>query len=365
MENQVKKDITQIDKNFAVESFKQDDTDFYDIRKQPFDIYGLYDPQNGTSFKRLPDEVGTNVSDGVKNLYFNTAGGRVRFCTDSPYIILKANMRTICRLSIMPLLGTAGFDLYLDTPDGEYSRYIKPFLPKIDIKDEYESRIDLKGKKMRYFTINFPSYNGVRDVYLGFETGSFVGHGASYKDMPPIVFYGSSITQGAASSRPGNTYESIISRRLNMDYINLGFSGNGKAEDTIVDYMATLSMSAFICDYDHNAPNPDYLRATHQKMYDKIRAAQPDLPYIMISRPDFDCNYNDNIIRRNVVIDTYRHAREQGDNNVYYIDGASIFRGRNSELCTVDLVHPSDLGFALMADAVEAELVRAFTQNLI
>ena len=146
--------------------------------------------------------------------------------------------------------------------------------------------------------------------------------------------------------------------------INLGFSGSGRAEDRIVDYMAGLSMSAFVSDYDHNAPNVAHLAATHCKMYQKIRAAHPEIPYIMISRVDFDCNYHENVARRDVILDTYRYARAQGDRNVYLIDGESVFRGRYIDMCTVDGVHPNDLGFALMADAVEATLRRALTQHL-
>ena len=82
----------------------------------------------------------------------------------------------------------------------------------------------------------------------------------------------------------------------------------------------------------------------------------------MISRYDFDCAYDENIIRRDVIYDTYRYARQNGDNNVYYIDGASVFRGPYEDMCTVDGTHPNDLGFALLADAIGAELKRAFTQ---
>ena len=185
-----------------------------------------------------------------------------------------------------------------------------------------------------------------------------------YRDLPPIVYYGSSITQGGCASRPGNTYQSVLSQRLNIDHINLGFSGNGKGEDSIVEYMASLKMSAFVSDYDHNAPSVEHLRNTHCKMYQKIRAAHPDIPYIMLSRPDFDHAYNDSIRRRDVIYETFRYAHAQGDRNVYFIDGASIFRGKYADMCTVDGCHPTDLGFALMADAIEAELERAMTQHL-
>jgi hypothetical protein len=85
----------------------------------------------------------------------------------------------------------------------------------------------------------------------------------------------------------------------------------------------------------------------------------------MISRVDFDHSYNDSILRRDVIIDTYRYARANGDRNVYYIDGAGVFRGPYQEMCTTDGCHPTDLGFALMADAIGNELERAFTQYLL
>ena len=128
-------------------------------------------------------------------------------------------------------------------------------------------------------------------------------------------------------------------------------------------YLASLPMSVFVSDYDHNAPNPAHLQETHCKLYRAIRAAHPEIPYIMVSRFDFDSAYEESIARRDVIFDTYRYARETGDRNVYYIDGASVFRGPDEDGCTVDGTHPNDHGFALFASALGAELKRAFTQG--
>ena len=127
----------------------------------------------------------------------------------------------------------------------------------------------------------------------------------------------------------------------------------------MVDYMADLNMSAFVADYDHNAPNEAHLRNTCQRMYDRIREKNPTIPYVMISRPDYFPNEKDSIQRRQVIVDAYHYAIGQGDQNVYYIDGASIFRGPFEDCCTVDGCHPNDLGFSKMADAVGAILKRA------
>jgi hypothetical protein len=237
-------------------------------------------------------------------------------------------------------------------------------MPDLKMTDGYESIIRFKTRELRHFTIHFPTYSNVHALFIGLQQDATVGGGMKYRDLPPVVYYGSSITQGGCTSRPGNIYQNVVSRRLRLDYLDLGFSGSGRAEDLIVDYMAGLPMSAFVSDYDHNAPNAEYLAKTHCKMYQRIREAKPDIPYIMMSRVDFDCGYDENVERRDVIIDTYRYARAQGDRNVYLIDGEGVFRGKYVDMCTVDGVHPNDLGFALMADAVEATLVRAMTQHL-
>ncbi|MBR2354172.1 MAG: hypothetical protein IKA76_06715 [Clostridia bacterium] len=336
-----------------------EDVRYYDVKEDPFRVYGLYNYKNESVFKRLPDEIGLNTNDGVAQLYLHTAGGRVRFSTDSDYVIIRAYMPKIGRHNHMPLTGGAGFDLYEDNPAIGDSVYIGTFRPPYDMTDGYVSLFNFReGKKLRHLTINFPTYSQVAKLEIGVQKGACVGEGMAYRNKKPFVFYGSSITQGGCASRPGNNYISLVCRRLNLDYINLGFSGSGKAEDLIVDYMANMEMSAFISDYDHNAPNVEHLQATHCKMYKKIREKNPTIPYVMMSRPDFGGHGRvaDGCARRNVIIDTFRYAREQGDQKVYYIDGESYFHGQWEDACTVDRTHPNDMGFMFMADKVFATL---------
>ncbi len=362
--------FVEVDRNMVVEtSLGEPDIQFYDVRQAPFELYGLYRPQTEDVFKRLPDDVAAATSAGVRRLALHTAGGRVRFATDSDYIAIKCVMPYVTKYSHFPLTGTSAFDLYEDTEGG--CRYRGCFIPPVTSTDGYESLLRIGSwdglrktetdgsPRMRYFTINFPSYNAVTSLYIGLRSDAHLEGGRHYINDRPVVYYGSSITQGGCASHAGNCYQNIIARRTGLDYINLGFSGNGRAEDSIVDYMAGLDMLAFVSDYDHNAPNVDHLRATHQRMYERIRAAHPDIPYIMLSRPDFDAKYDDSVARRSVVIDTYRHARSLGDRHVYYIDGQGIFRGPDEELCTVEGTHPTDVGFMKMADTIERILVRA------
>jgi len=254
----------------------------------------------------------------------------------------------------MSQLVKCGFDLYID--EGEKHTHIGTFRHDIGDTDVYASYIDIfktKFKSGKYnYTVNFPLYNDVYEVEIGIEKGSVLEAGAEYKDMAPFVYYGSSITQGGCASRPGNCYQGFISRRFNIDYLNLGFSGSALAEDAIVDYMSGLNMSIFISDYDHNAPNAQHLEKTHYKMYETIRKANPNLPYIMISKPDVYVNENNNEARREVIIASYEKALQNGDKNVYFIDGFTLFNGLNASDCTVDSCHPNDLGFFRMAQVI-------------
>ena len=345
-------------KTYKIEtSFEEKDILFYNIKKDPFTVYGLYDYKRQDVFRRLPQAVADATNPGVAQLALDTAGGRLRFSTDSPYVAIKAVMPKISRFPHMPLTGTAGIDVYLDDDSG--SHLVKVAKPDINITDGYEFIIRFKSRKMRYLTVNFPSYNHLDALYVGVSEYSKVGRGKPYINKKPIVFYGSSITQGGCSSRPGLIYQNFISRKYNLDYINLGFSGSGRAELPIVKYMASLDMLAFVSDYDHNAPNAQYLAETHSRMYDMIREAHPDIPYIMISRPDFASSPESSIERRDVIIDTFRRARVLGDANVWYIDGEGFFRGPLEDCCTIDGTHPNDLGFAKMADGIGKVLERA------
>ena len=137
---------------------------------------------------------------------------------------------------------------------------------------------------------------------------------------------------------------------FDCDYINLGFSGNAKAEDEIIDYIAELDMSVFVYDYDHNAPEPEHLKRTHFALYEAIRNKNPELPYIMITHPSK--GINEPVNRRKIIMESYLKALDKGDKNVYYIDGDSLFAGYEYDSCTVDGCHPNDLGLYRMAQGI-------------
>lgn len=339
--------ISEIDHNFHIErAVNRTGIRFYDASQAPMRIYGVV-MENGR-FRRIPEEIAQAVSKGVHALHANTAGGRVRFQTDSPFVVILAKMENIGKMSHFSLTGSAGFDLY-ENVDG-VDVYRCTFAPPYDMQNGYESRRELGDVKMREITINFPLYSDVVNLCIGVDEHSTIKRAREYRIVDPVVYYGSSITQGGCASRPGNSYQAMISRRFQCDYLNLGFSGNAMAENTIAEYIGGLQMSCFVFDYDHNAPSVEYLKTTHEKMFHLIRQKQPNLPIVIMSRPKQTLT-DEEYERLRIITETYQNAVADGDQNVYMLDGKALTR-----LCsddgTVDNAHPNDFGFASIAQAL-------------
>ena len=350
-----KKDITEIDKNFALKSSDGRPLEWLSADDAPLKVYGVKKNSDGF-YSRLPKEMGENVNEGVKQLYTNTSGGRVRFSTNSKYLCIRSTYSGYACHPHMPATGSGGFDLYCDQDEG--SVFHRLFIPPTSHSGEYLfNTVKLSGE-MRSYTLNMPLYADVKELYLGFEPGAKICEGKEYKVKKPIVFYGSSITQGGCASRPGNAYTAMISNDLDADYINLGFSSAGLAEENMMEYIGGLDMSVFVYDYDHNAPNPEHLEKTHKRGFEIFRKLQPDTPVVFVSMP---CWYSTStkeydgigFMRRDIIYSTYIDALKNGDKNVCFVDGRSLFAGKERYACSVDGIHPNDLGMFKMAIGIE------------
>lgn len=346
----IKMSIEKIDPNFRLKD-KADEYNviFHDDREAPFKIFGVF--YENDRFVRMPKKIAESVSNNVAFLANNTAGGRVCFETNSRYIVIHADLIDIGKMPHFTTLGSAGFDMYIE------DEFCRSFVPPYNIDSSFISVADLGSAANRRITINFPLYSGVSQMYIGLSPDSDLRAYSPYDKTAPIVYYGSSITQGGCASRPGNSYQSMIARKTGVDYINLGFSGSAKGETEMADYIAGLEMSIFVMDYDHNAPSAEHLLETHEKFFKIIRDSHRELPVVFVTKPDFfdPANPNtekNNRNRRDVVYTTFINAFRAGDKNVYFLEGSTLFNGDMRDSCTVDGCHPNDLGFYRMAQAI-------------
>ena len=342
------KKLSEIDKNFLTDvRIEKTDIVYYRVKENDFCLFGLgYDDL----FRRMDEKTAKEINEGMHALHSNTSGGRLRFVTDSSYVVLSIKMPVGQASPHMPLTGKAGFDLYVG------DRFVKMYVPPVEAGAGYEGICDFAYKKDRVITIHFPLYNNVEEVYIGLSSDAKFEKAPDFRSDKKVLFYGSSITQGACASRPGLAYTNALSHRLGFNFVNLGASGSAFGELKMADYIAGLNHDIFVMDYDNNAPTADFLEKTHDSFFRRYREERTDTPVILISAPSFHFSAAiDWPARREVIKRTYEKAIAAGDENVYYIDGEELW-GENWDSCTVDGLHPNDIGFMKMADRIEKTL---------
>lgn len=348
------KSIEEIDRNFAVTAdIGRDNIRFFDVKKTPEYLFGLrFDEKR---FYRMPEDFAATFNDGIVSLNRCTSGGRLRFQTNSPFVAVSIQLSRHEIMRHMAPSGSAGFDLYVD------GRFYRAYLPSAsDMLKDYDRIEHIGNGEEHEIMIHFPLYNRVDHIYVGLWEGATVSAPTPYAVERPVVFYGSSITQGGCVSRPGLAYPAYISRWLDCDYINLGFSGNAKGELSMAEYIASLDPSVFVMDYDHNAPTYEHLERTHYAFYERFRALRPDTPVVMVSAPDVRWNaklyQRRDLIRRN-----YEAAVAAGDTRVFFVEGEFLMGGDDWDSCTVDGTHPNDLGHYLMARGIAPAVKKALS----
>lgn len=350
-------ELAKIDSNFKIEtSIKRDGLRFFNAETSPFAVYGVF--REDGMYRRIPAVVAKKVNDGVFSLHAHTAGGRIRFITDSPYVAVKVFYGSVGRMPHFTLVGSAGLDMYVRESGKEI--YSGSFMPPYDVKDSFEQLIEFKSemrgeaeKKLREITVNMPTYSEVKEIYIGLDENSVIAPPSEYINKEPIVYYGHSITQGGCVSRPGYVYSSILSRRFHCDFINLGFSGSARGEIEIAEYIAGLNMKMLVYDYDYNAPSPEHLRQTHGRMFEIIRKAQPNLPIIMLTTTPKLIYAGSKDERIAAVYATYQQAISNHDKNVYFLNGSTVCDESDGPVgATVEGSHLNDIGFQCLANAL-------------
>jgi hypothetical protein len=308
-------------------------------------------------YDRLPSRAEKNVRPPVWDLSRQSAGMCVRFTTDAAEIAAKWTLRSD-RLAMphMAATGVSGLDLYTQDESGSF-HWIGVGIPKT--APDVEATL-VKGLKpgRRVYTVYLPLYNGIKSLSIG------VAAGAAFEPQPPrtirpIVFYGTSILQGACASRPGMAHTAILQRRLDCPVINLGFSGNGQMEQEVADLLADLDPAAYVIDCLPNMSTEMVMTRT-EPLVKTIRRAHPETPLVLVedrttgAAPFLQGREEMHRIRRAALRTAYNNLTAAGVRNLLYVTGDKLL-GSDGE-ATVDGSHPTDLGFVRYADVLEPVL---------
>src|SRR5690554_6072924 len=189
-------------------------------------------------FRRLPAKAERKVTPAVWRLSGHTSGMYVRFKTNASFLKAKwiltgENLAT----PHFAATGVSGIALYVKPESGNW-HWLAVGQPTRFPENEVTFFEDVAAEEREYL-LYLPLYNGIEAVEIGLPTDASIEKAEPHIEKP-IVFYGTSITQGGCASRAGMSTTAILGRNLGREIINLGFSGSGKMKPAMAHLLAEL-----------------------------------------------------------------------------------------------------------------------------
>ena len=321
----------------------------------------IADSLKESPYDRLPISYKEKVREPVWDLSKASAGITVRFHSNSTSIGLKWTVLNDFDMPHMASTGIKGIDLY--TKYNNKWRYVTTAGALVGLKtsqnksipsdsiNEYEL-IKNMTPEFREYKLFLPLYDGVTKLEVGIDSTASIEK-ASPSAVKPIVFYGTSITQGGCASRPGMAHTNIISRKLDVDCINYGFSGNGRMETPIIELISEIDARFYVIECLQNMDS-EQVSERVKPLVDIIRTEHPNTPIVLVENMMYTMAFLDQtqetrLIQENEALkNEYDKIIKSGTPNIFYIKDNKDFLVDNEG--TVDGVHLTDLGFLRYAD---------------
>ncbi len=312
--------------------------------------------QSHEIYGRLPLSLKNEFRKELLSLGGNSAGLAVRFNSNSTAISVKWTVKNDFRMNHMPDTGIKGIDLYvMEGGKWQYAGTARP-----SGKESFAVVIKNMLTQNREYIAYFPLYDGVESVQIGVDSSAVIRGPQNNRltkraDRKPIVFYGTSITQGGCASRPGMAYPAIIGRALDRETINLGFSGNARLDFSMAKAIALIEADAVVVDCLPNT-TAQSVKDSAYVFISYLAEQMPGTVIYMVENPNFptlgfNMSAQSEINEENSAWrDIFAQLLRAGFSNVEYIRGESLL-GSDGE-GTVDGVHLTDLGFFRFSQAL-------------
>ncbi len=299
-------------------------------------------------YDRLPAPAKDKVRAPVWDLSHDSAGMCLRFVTEATSIKIRWTLRkNDLALPHMPATGVSGIDLYMRTDDSRWT-FVQNGRPH-SVSNEASFRVAPGGECLLYL----PLYNGVESIKIGVPKDKTLSkpRESPGKQNRPIVFYGTSITQGGCASRPGMACTAIVRRQLDMPVINLGFSGNGKMEPEMADLLAELNPVAYVLDCLWNM-RPAEVSERVGPFVKKLRAVRPSTPILLVE--DSSVSNTTPTEKGTILRRICEDLKAEGITDLHFLSNRDML-GTDGD-GTVDGCHPNDIGMRRQATVFRKSL---------
>lgn len=311
---------------------------------------------SGSFFHRLDTSAYPAIPRSVRFLATQSAGLAISFKTNSSKISAKWCTSPHAAAANMTGIAYEGMDLYIKRGDRwQYAGVARPAAH--DCSEVLIVENMAPGEKTCLLFL--PTYDETISLSIGIDAGSKIAPGVN-PFRKKILIYGSSIVQGASASRPGLAYPAKLSRETGYNFINLGFSGNGKMEPEVADMIASMYMDAVILDCVPN-PTPEEVLVRTATLVNTIRKYHPKIPIIAIQsvareKGNFDTTIAERVALKNRYFKLEIEKLQQHDSNLYFISADGLL-GDDQE-GTTDGIHPNDLGFDRMLEKIRPMILK-------
>ncbi len=306
-----------------------------------FKVLGLHwFDENKPKLWRMPAATFDALPSGVKRQAKAPSGGRILFRCNAGSLGLRVLPQSKGSLSYL--------DVYVN---GRYLRSVAAEAANTEASLTLFTGLDRQEKEI---VVYLPYRQELVVQAVGVDKDTVFGEPRHSFSRPlPIVFYGSSVCQGSGAYKPGMTYEAILGRELNVDFVNLGFGGAGKAEANVVDLVNSIPACCYVFDLGKSYGMQD--KTAYKRMLQAVRASHPDVPLMCVTPITSSLEMHSeeysrrSLHTRTVMREAVQELLQAGDKKVYLLEGPDLLGFDDHDGLSRDGVHPTDYGYSLIA----------------
>lgn len=308
-------------------------------------------------YRRLPAAVREkpDIAD-IKEMGKSAAGINFRFKTDSDLMRIRWSLPRNPPYSwgSVNSLAGAGIDVYSWFSGHGWQFWFNK------APTGRTNTLDVVWRPDRACTVYLPTFTGIESFSIGIKKGKTISKARPHAVGKPVVVYGTSMVNGFSSSRPGLLWTSILGRLIDAEIINQGYSGNGKMEESMLEFMAGIDAAAY-CFLNCGEQFPlETMRKVFPPFIERLHKRRPSVPIVMgeyyyLQGP---YAYSFGNKKRDYIADLVAEFKESDREfwkNLYIVRMEDM----TTTDATVDTAHLSDIGAQKMAEAFAAVLRRA------